>query len=122
MFTPSQVQQFLGCSRATLYRTLRIAGIERYYIPNHPGSKYIWGCKLYKLLQTPAGKKVIKKYGSDELLTDIKGIELINGMGVSRKSLIQAIQIGLIPVKENRIPWWYENAVNGLLLLPLPHK
>ena len=78
MFTPSQVQQFLGCSRATLYRTLRIAGIERYYIPNHPGSKYIWGCKLYKLLQTPAGKKVIKKYGSDELLTDIKGIELRN--------------------------------------------
>ena len=62
MFTPRQVQKALGCSRATLYRTLKRAGVKLYFIPNHPGAKYIWGISLYKLLETPAAKKLIKKH------------------------------------------------------------
>ena len=122
MFTPRQVQQFLGCSRATLYRTLRMARIERYYLPNHPGSKYIWGCSLYKLLGTPAGMKVVKKFGNHKLLLDIEDIELMNKMGVPKECVIPSINFGLIPVKENKIPWWYEKAIKGLLVLPLPYK
>lgn len=122
MFTLRQVQKALGCSRATLYRILKTSGLERYYIPNHPGSKYIWGCRLYKLLETPAGKKLIRKYGSDETLPNIEGTEVLKEIGVPQECLIQAMRLGLIPVEENQIPWWYEKAVKGLLVLPLPYK
>lgn len=122
MFTLRQVQKALGCSRATLYRTLKIAKIERYYIPNHPGAKYIWGCRLYKLLKTPAGKKLTRKFGRDKTLPDVECTEVLKGTGVSRECLIQAMYLGLIPVEENQIPWWFEKAVTGLLVLPLPYK
>ena len=122
LFPLRQVQRALECSKSTLYRTLKTSGLERYYIPNHRGTAYIWGCRLYKLLETPAGKKLSRKYGSKKGLPDIEGIEVLKGMGVSDEALIQAIHFGLIPVEENKIPWWFEQSVTGFLLLPLPHK
>lgn len=123
MFTPRQVQKALGCSRATLYRTLKKAGIERYYIPNHPGGKYIWGCSLYKLVETPIVKKTLKKYYGQDKLPSSNNIEKIARVaGMPFENIKEAIVFGWIPVVNGEIAWWYENVVKGLLKLPLPSK
>ena len=122
MFTPRQVQNALGCSRATLYRTLKSAGIERYYIPNHPGRKYIWGCSLYKLVKTAAAKKAIKRYGVQNELTECEIQNISKIIGLSTEAIKQSITLGWIPLVTNGVPWWYEKAVLGLLKIPLAFR
>ncbi|MBR2139380.1 MAG: hypothetical protein IJ963_00760 [Phascolarctobacterium sp.] len=122
MFTLRQVQKALGCSRATLYRTLKATEIERYYIPNHPGPKYIWGCSLYKLLTTPIVKKVIKKRRGQEKLPICDAQEIAENLGLPSEYVKQSLTLGWLPTINGKVPWWYEKAVHGLLKLPLASK
>lgn len=122
MFTLRQVQRALGCSRATLYRTLKKAGIERYYIPNHPGSKYIWGCSLYKLAKTPVARKAMKRCCVTKTLPEYEIEKISKVIGMSIEHARQSVSLGWIPLFANEVPWWYEKAVKGMLKLPLPFK
>lgn len=122
MFTLRQLEKTLGCSRATLYRTLKSAGVERYYIPNHPGAKYIWGCSLHKLIKTAAAKKAIKRYGVPKDWPEYETEKISKTIGLSTEAIKQSLTLGWIPLIDDEIPWWYEKAVNGILKLPLPFK
>lgn len=122
MFTLRQVQNALGCSRATLYRTLGRAGIVRYYVPNHPGPKYVWACSLLKLIGTPALKKVVKYKKKSFSLTDVEVNLLANRLELTTEQTVMGLECGLIPLIDSESPWWFEKAVKGILLLPLPYK
>ena len=122
MITVRQLQLILGCSKATVYRTIKNAKIERYYVPHHPGFKYLWGCSLLKLIDTPAIKKLAKRRKSNILLSDVDIAVCSKNLGLSKEHATAGLLCGLIPIVNNEIPWWYEKAVKGLLILPLPYK
>ena len=122
MFTLRHVQKALGCSRATLYRTLKKAGIERYYIPNHPGPKYIWGCSLYKLLNTPIYMKYFRRSSFSDVLESNMSLKYAVELDVDYRIINAGIKSGIVPVENGEIPWWYINSIKGMLKLSLPHK
>lgn len=122
MITVRQLQLILGCSRATIYRTLKSANIERYFVPNHPGAKYLWGCSLIKLLNTPALKKVAKRRRcfSSANLDDANTMS--ERLGIPSYQVEIGVAFGFIPIVDGEIPLWYIQAIRGLLVLPLPYK
>ena len=122
MLTLSQLQKLLRCSRATLYRTVKRAKIELYYVPNHPGHKYVWACSLLKLIGTPAVKKLAKRVSSNCSMEDEVVAKFAKKLGLTKKQATIGLLCGLLPIVNDEIPWWYEKAVKGLLVLPLPYK
>ena len=122
MLTIRQLQLILGCSKATVYRTIKNAKIERYYVPHHPGFKYLWACSLLKLIDTPAIKKLAKRRKCNDSLSSVDIAVCANNLGLTKEQVIIGLMCGLIPIVNNKIPWWYEKAVKGLLVLPLPYK
>lgn len=122
MLTVRQLQKILDCSRATIYRTLKKADVEMYFVPNHPGPKYIWGCSLIKLLKTPAVKKVAKRRGFCYSASVDGGKKMYERIGIPPHQVSIGVALGFIPIVDGAIPLWYIQATRGLLVLPLPYK
>ena len=122
MLTIRQLQIILGCSKATVYRTIKNAKIERYYVPHHPGFKYLWACSLLKLIDTPAIKKLAKRRKYNDSLSSVDITVCANNLGLTKEQVRIGLMCGLIPIVNKEIPWWYEKAVKGVLILPLPYK
>ena len=119
MFTTPQVQKLLGCSRATVYRILKTSNLKRYYVPHHPGAKYVWACDLYKIIRTAAFRKVARNFVvRDERVP--KTLETI--LGLTDIEINAGLSCGIIPNVDGVVPIWYQQAVTGLWVLPLPYK
>jgi len=122
MLTLSQLQKLLRCSRATLYRTVKRAKIELYYVPNHPGHKYVWACSLLKLIGTPALKKAVKHSSCNEIINEVNVHKIASELNLTSEEASIGLECGLIPLINNEPPWWFVKAVKGFLVLPLPYR
>lgn len=125
----------LGCSQATMYRTLQRAKIPIYHVPNRSGTVLLHSASLWQLATTPVFKKYVKSIGlSSKTLrlesnasTERYDVTLAQALEsgllpLTPKQALLAAECGLIPHKNKVLEPWFVMYLEGSLKCLLPRK
>lgn len=131
------IKRILGCSLATVYRTLGRAQMPLYFVPNHRSATLIHSASLWRIAATPAWRKYLKRiryrmaakrclkkllsqYGSSDVFVWYEG-----GLfePLTLEEVVSAADNGLLPCDSAyNCPTWFYAILNGVFCLPLPQK
>lgn len=131
------LQQKLGCSTATIYRTIKSSRLPILHLPHKRSQILIPDFSLWKICASPIWKKYLKRikyklpgkrrlaklsaiYADSDLIT------LFNESWFEPLTLAETVagaETGLIPADDKlNLPVWFIAALKGLASLGLPTK
>lgn len=125
----------LGCSQATMYRTLLRAKIPIYHVPNRPGNVLLLAASLWRLATTPVFKKYIRSLGLSAKTLKLKTPDVTDKYSITLSQAVKsgllpltveqallAAECGLIPHKDQVLESWFVLYLEGYLPCLLPSK
>lgn len=129
------VSRKLGCSQATMYRTLEKARIPLYHVPNRSGTVILLSATLWRLVNTPIFKKYIKRLGLSaknlkvlpDLRTNKEDVTITQAVAsgllpITLEQALLAAECGLIPNTDQVLEPWFMLYLKGQVQTLLPRK